>query len=181
MVKLSLWSDEEKWRRGCLTTLIMLKSVLDRSEWLASGSRPLYPRGARVVYRDVLGVLKKIEISRPYSDSNHDFLVLQFVVPLSLIQRYPRFAANYCTCSVSARVYSCCLKGKLQAFSLDDITSLLVWGYVVNNFDVLTPGGVFYGNVSLGDIIMHAINFYVVLTTVELEYINGYFWQWKCE
>ena len=47
----------------------------------------------------------------------------------------------------------------------------------MNNFDVLTPGGVFYGNVSLGDIIMHAINFYVVLTTVELEYINGYFWQ----
>jgi hypothetical protein len=50
----------------------------------------------------------------------------------------------------------------------------------VKKFDVLTPGGVFYGNVSLGDIIKHATNFYVVLTIV-LEYSNGYFLQFKCE
>jgi hypothetical protein len=49
-------------------------------------------------------------------------------------------------------------------------------GYVVNNFDVLTPGGVFYGNVSLGLIVKQATNFYVVLTIVVLEYSNRYFW-----
>ena len=89
--------------------------------------------------------------------------------------------ANYCTCSVSTRVYSSWLIGKLQALTFGDITSLSAWRYVENNFDVLTPGGLFYGNVSLGDAIRHAINFYVVLTTVVLEYSNGYFWQCKCE
>jgi hypothetical protein len=50
---------------------------------------------------------------------------------------------------------------------------------VGNNSDVSTPGCVNYGNVSFGDIIMHAINFHVYLTTVVLEYNNGYFWQCK--
>ena len=39
---------------------------------------------------------------------------------------------------------------------------------MVNNFDVLTPEGVFYVNVNLGDIMNHAIHFYVVLTIVVL-------------
>jgi len=59
---------------------------------------------------------------------------------------------------------------------LVDITILSAWGYVVNNLDVLTPDVVFYVNVNLGDIIKHAVNFYVVLTIAVLEYKNIYSW-----
>ena len=39
---------------------------------------------------------------------------------------------------------------------------------MLNNFDVLTPDGVFYIKVNLGDIIKRAIGIYVVLTIVLL-------------
>jgi hypothetical protein len=38
------------------------------------------------------------------------------------------------------------------------------------NFDVLNPDGLFYVNVSLGDIIEHVINFYVFVTIIVSEY-----------
>jgi hypothetical protein len=40
---------------------------------------------------------------------------------------------------------------------------------VGKNFDVSTPGCVYYRNVSLGDIVKRAINFHVDLTIIVLE------------
>lgn len=52
---------------------------------------------------------------------------------------------------------------------------------MLNNFDLLTSDGVFYVNVSLGDIIKRVRNFYVVLMIVVSEYKNGGLWKHKYE
>jgi hypothetical protein len=63
-------------------------------KWVVSStSWPLYLRGGRVFYRDLLDVLERTEISCPYGDSKHDFvcpvrgaLTVNTALPTLLIQ-----------------------------------------------------------------------------------------------